>query len=667
MASIRLSIATRIYLGFSVLVVLALAVAGFGVLQFANTRQEIITTAAYSTNLQRVDDASRNLELLYGAETRFRMNGDPAELEVRERSISQIKAVLTDVARDALSETRRQVYSQTLARLQAHDASFANFLQLAKAARAARDSLFSGGDNLTAATNKLIAASRAADIAELAASADNVLSTVLLVRVANWRFLTTNDPKGPATFTTNATAATEAIARLHQVATPEIQALITPVQAALATYVADFKAYSEASLAGADLFAKEIVPQATDMRETLGQAQTSLKADLAARSAATIDSQSHASLLQELAGAIVLLLGGGLAAIIGRGIVRPMAAMTAAMTRLAAGDRSVEIPARDATDEIGDMARAVDVFKQNAITAEAAATQQEADRAAKERRVTLLSDLVRNFEGEVGGMVGLLSSGSTELEATAQSMSATAAQTNQQAHKVAGAAEEASSGIQAVASAADELTSSIGEISRQVAQAARVTEQGVQDAGRTTDIVRALAAGAQKIGDVVGLITSIAGQTNLLALNATIEAARAGDAGRGFAVVASEVKSLAQQTAKATDEISGQIAQIQNATAEAVAAIHGISTTIGEASTIATAIAAAVEEQGAATAEIARNVQQMAGHTQDVTSNIASVSEAAGNAGEAAGQVLSAAGELSRQAERLTAQVNSFIAGVRAA
>jgi methyl-accepting chemotaxis protein len=667
MALIGLRIATRIYLGFAVLVVLAIAVAGFGVLQFANTRQQILTTASYSTNMQRVDDAARNLEMLYGAETRFRMDGDPAELQVRERSIAEINNVLADAAHDAISPARRQLYSDTLTRLQSQDASFAHFLQLAKIAKTARDGLFSGGDNLTAVTNKLIAASRAADVAELAASAESVLSAVLLVRVSNWRFLATNDPKGPATFATNASAATEAIARLHQVATPDIQALIAPVQAALATYMADFKAYSEAALAGADLFAKEITPQGQEMRDTLGRAETSLKADLAASSAETIDSQGHASLLQELAGAIVLVLGGGLAAIIGRGIVLPMAAMTSAMSRLAAGDRSVDIPAREASDEIGDMARAVEVFKQNAINAEAAAAGQEAERAAKERRVAMLSDLVRNFESEVGGMVGLLSSGSTELEATAQSMSATAAQTNQQAQKVAGAAEEASSGIQAVASAADELTVSIGEISRQVAQAARVTEQGVQDAGRTNDIVRALAAGAQKIGDVVGLITSIAGQTNLLALNATIEAARAGDAGRGFAVVASEVKSLAQQTAKATDEISGQIAQIQNATAEAVAAIHGISTTIGEASTIATTIAAAVEEQGAATAEIARNVQQMAGYTQDVTSNIAGVSQAAGSTGEAAGQVLSAAGELSRQAERLTAQVHSFIAGVRAA
>ncbi len=221
--------------------------------------------------------------------------------------------------------------------------------------------------------------------------------------------------------------------------------------------------------------------------------------------------------------------------------------------------------------------------------------------------------------------------------------------------------------MQTVASAAEQLTASISEISRQVLQSSRITERAVADARRTDTVVRALSDGAQKIGDVVGLITSIAGQTNLLALNATIEAARAGDAGRGFAVVASEVKNLAQQTAKATDEIGAQIGQIQTATGEAVEAIRAITGVIEEVSTIATAIASAVEQQGAATAEIARNVQQTAVSAHEVTSNIAGVSQAANDTGAAAAQVLSAAEGLSRQAATLTDEVNEFAAGIRAA
>lgn len=294
--------------------------------------------------------------------------------------------------------------------------------------------------------------------------------------------------------------------------------------------------------------------------------------------------------------------------------------------------------------------------EQNLMTTEAAAAQRNTLRQTADA-----------FETKVGALVSMLSSGATQLQATAQSMSATATQTNQQATTVAAAAEEASAGVRTVAAAAEELTASIHEISRQVAHSAEITGKAVEGARRTDTIVRALADGAQRIGDVVELITDIAAQTNLLALNATIEAARAGDAGKGFAVVASEVKSLAGQTAKATEKIGTQIRQIQDATNEAVQAIQLISVTIEKANVIASNIAAAVEEQGAATAEIARNVQQTAASTQEVTATIAGVSDAANDTGAAAGQVLGAASDLSQQAEQLTNEVNAFVAGVRAA
>ena len=292
---------------------------------------------------------------------------------------------------------------------------------------------------------------------------------------------------------------------------------------------------------------------------------------------------------------------------------------------------------------------------------------QEALLAEREQRTRRLDVLLRGFEATTAGLVGTVASASTELEATARAMSATTGETMQQATNVAAAVEEASVNVQTVASAAEELSASISEIARQVAQSSEITNQAVEDANRTDVIVKTLAEGAQKIGDVVGLISTIAGQTNLLALNATIEAARAGEAGKGFAVVASEVKSLANQTAKATDDIRQQVAQFQLATKEAVAAIEEITRTIGEVSRIAASISTAVEEQGAATQEIARNVHEAAAGTQQVSVNIVGVSQGAAETGAAASEVLAAAGELSGQAERLSGDVQKFVADVKAA
>lgn len=358
---------------------------------------------------------------------------------------------------------------------------------------------------------------------------------------------------------------------------------------------------------------------------------------------------------------------GLLAAVVILFIVRPLTGVTGAIQKLANGELAVEIDGAGRRDEVGTLARSLNVFKRNMIAAEALAAEQATERTIKERRTLVMEALVRGFESKVGGLVSMLSAGATELQATAQSMSSTASQTNQQATMVAASAEEASAGVQTVAAAAEELTASISEISRQVAHSATITNRAVADAQRTNVIVQALSEGAEKIGHVVGLISNIAGQTNLLALNATIEAARADDAGKGFAVVASEVKSLAQQTARATGEIGAQIAEIQSATKEAVDAIRAIVATITEVSSIATNIAAAVEEQGAATGEIARNVQQTAQAAADVTVNIGGVSQAANDTGAAASQVLGAATGLSEQSEQLAAEVDSFVAGVRVA
>ena len=351
-----------------------------------------------------------------------------------------------------------------------------------------------------------------------------------------------------------------------------------------------------------------------------------------------------------------------------RSILAPLKKLVVAMTVLAGGDRSVEVPARDRKDEIGEMAGAVQVFKDNAIETEGLRERQaEKEKQAEEEKRSAQLMLADELEASVKGVVEKVALAADEMKSNAEGMSATVNQTSEKTTAVAAASEQATQNVQTVAAAAEELSASIQEIRRQATHSTEMSQEAVTKTERTSVTVKTLAESAHKIGEVINLISDIAGKTNLLALNATIEATRAGEAGKGFAVVASEVKSLADQTAKATDEIGSQIGEIQSATNETVDAIESVRGVIGNIGEIATTIAAAVGEQGTATQEIARSAQQAANGTQEVSGNIISVSEGVDKTGQSASQVLFSADDLSQQSAILSEQVEKFLTQIRAA
>nr|WP_295832480.1 methyl-accepting chemotaxis protein [uncultured Azospirillum sp.] len=352
---------------------------------------------------------------------------------------------------------------------------------------------------------------------------------------------------------------------------------------------------------------------------------------------------------------------------VGDGIARPVASLTGAMTRLAAGDLETAVPGADRDDEAGGMARAVEVFKEGLVRARDLDRQQKADWQAKETRAAALADLQKGFEERVGGLTGALASAAQQLESTARGLTGIADQSLGRSEQVAASARSAAENVQTAAAATEELSASVQDIGRQVGESARIADAAVTDVRRADEAVVVLAESAERIGAVVELINSIAGQTNLLALNATIEAARAGEAGKGFAVVASEVKNLANQTAKATEDIVGQIKGIRDATQEAVTAVQGISETIAQVSRIASGIAAAVDQQAAATQEIARSVIQAADGAQEVSGGMGDIQAGAGETGAAADQLLAAAAALAGQSKDLSREIDGFIAGVHRA
>jgi len=657
----KVRVRTRIYIAFGVIVALGVALAGFGVVQLSNVGAQQRIMVALAANVVRVGQAVENVDAIRRAETRIRLDGNLSALSEVKDLDARTDALLTAAAGAHLSTARVHTYESVEESLNAHALDLERYVVLKGTETADRTKLHSGGDQLAALTKKLIDAVPAtAEPADRAAIAD-AYAAVLLVRIANLRFLATGDANGVATFKINFDKADAALQSCARIPSPEMKSLAGQARAALQNYAAFFSAVTTDNVNGIELYKTKLQPQLADIGKRLDEVNVSLTADFADASATAARIASSASSVQAILAGVGLLVGTALAAVIARGIAGPISAMTDAMTQLARGDVSVAIPARDNTDEIGEMARAVEIFRQQAMENTRLGDAAAQEHIAKDRRQKAMDAHTQDFGRSISGVMASLSESAIAMRSSVSLVTDSAQRTRATTSVTVESARTSAQDLNSVAAASEQLAQSVGEISRQVTHVTNAVQMAVARARETDAKVTSMSEAADRIGDVVRLIQTVASQTNLLALNATIEAARAGEAGKGFAVVAGEVKALATQTARATDQISSQIVSIRVATTEAVAAVREVGSAITQVEGVATAIAAAVEEQAAATRKITSNVQKLSSSTMAAAGAMDEVLSIAESTDASSVSALQVAEQVGRTAETLRREVTDFL------
>ncbi|MCA1430805.1 MULTISPECIES: HAMP domain-containing methyl-accepting chemotaxis protein [unclassified Bradyrhizobium] len=658
----------KIILGFAAVLVISAGSMAFSYFGFERVAAGV---GSYRSSVSEADLA-RNIDrelLAYRSAVRyFVVTGKEDDAKAALDAEASLKNAIDQAVKSAKQPPRQESLGKLAKEFSNFSATFAKVLQ------AKRDSALLVQNQLQRQANLL--KYKLDDIGNNASDAE-AQAIEFGTKQVNAQFQTASAAATQFVLTSDQAIANSALARLKFVENSlgAVYSMDDKIVAGLKEAKSILGAYREA-LEKLIANAKLVDGLVTEMSGSAGaiqQGATAMKADLVAEqqrldseSAATIGQTEQLVLMLAVGGT---LLGAVLAFLLGTGISRPMIAMCKAMRELASGNFDVVLPGLGRKDEIGEMAGAVEEFKIQAVAKaerDAAASEVQNREQAASRRAELIR-FADDFESAVGAIVSNVSASAVQLESAASTLTRTAETTQSLSSQVAGVSEQASSNMQSVATATEELSASVEEIGRQVRDSSRIAEAAVMQAKETDGRIGKLSHAAQQIGEVVKLITAIAEQTNLLALNATIEAARAGEAGRGFAVVASEVKSLASQTAKATDEISSHITGMQGATAESVAAIKEIGATIGQISSISTSIASAVEQQGAATQEIARSVQTVAQGTQTAATDIGEVNRGAAETGSASEEVLNSAKTLSSESTRLRTELDRFMANIRAA